>query len=443
MTTLGHAGNTVATDGAPGVVADVFAGPGEMAARCRSFDWAATPLGPVAAWPQSLRTTVATMLASRHPMFLWWGPELVQIFNDGYRPSFGTTGRDVAALGARGREHWAEIWPVIGPQIERVMTLGEATWHENQLVPIERNGRLEDVYWTYGYSPVRDDDGTVGGVLVVVQETTAQVEALAERERLLAALELERARLAYVFQQAPTFLAVLRGADHVFELVNEAYYQLVGHRALIGLSVVEAMPEVRGQGFLELLDGVLATGTPFVGREVSIRLARAPGEPPEERFLDFVYLPMVDADGTRSGVIAHGTDVTAHVRARRDQRLARREHVVHGDVGLVIVHRSGVDLGVVQHPVDQAEEVPLAALDPVEVRPLLGRHRPVHAHLHQLRVAADGVERRAQLVRHHGEELALRAVRGLRLTARGMGGDVTADSTPGVGSTFTLTLARA
>ena len=94
-----------------------FTGPGEMVARCRDFDWAATPLGPVSRWSHSLRTIVATMMETRHPMFLWWGPELVQIFNDGYLPSFGTSGRDVTALGARGREHWAEIWPVIGPQI--------------------------------------------------------------------------------------------------------------------------------------------------------------------------------------------------------------------------------------------------------------------------------------------------------------------------------------
>jgi len=156
-----------------------------MAARCRAFDWGTTSLGPVSCWSQALRTTVATMLESRHPMFLWWGPELVQIYNDGYLPSFGTTGRDVAALGARGREHWAEIWPIIGPQIDGVMTRAEATWHENALVPIERNGRTEDVWWTYGYSPVRDDDGSVGGVLVVVQETTAHVLAVAERELLL------------------------------------------------------------------------------------------------------------------------------------------------------------------------------------------------------------------------------------------------------------------
>jgi PAS domain S-box-containing protein len=133
----------------------------------------------------SLRTTAAALLASRHPMFLFWGPELVQLYNDAYRPSLGGGGRHPRALGMRGPEFWTEIWEVIGPQIEQVMTTGEATWHEDQYLPIERNGRLEDVWWTYSYGPVRDDDGTIAGTLVVCQETTARVRALAERDRLL------------------------------------------------------------------------------------------------------------------------------------------------------------------------------------------------------------------------------------------------------------------
>jgi signal transduction histidine kinase len=294
-----------------------------MSVRCRAFDWSSTSLGPVEKWSRSLRTIVSTMLASRHPMFLWWGPDLTQVYNDGYKPSFGTSGRDVAALGAKGREHWAEIWPIIGPQIEAVLGRGEATWHEDQLVPIERNGKVEDVYWTYGYSPVRDDDGSIAGVLVVVQETTRRVELTNEHERLLFELEVERARLAYVFQHAPAFLAVLRGPEHVFELANAAYYQLVGHRELIGKPVLDALPEIRGQGIQELLDNVLNTGEPFIGREMQLMLQREPGGPLEEVFLDFTYLPLVGADGRRAGVIAHGSDATLHVRTRRESERAK------------------------------------------------------------------------------------------------------------------------
>ena len=144
-------------------VTALFAGSGTMRELCRAFDWSATPLGAVAMWPQSLRAIVSMLMASRHPMLLFWGPRLTQIFNDGFRPSLGQSGRVEAALGAPGREHWTDAWPVIGLQIEQVLATGDATWHENALVPIERNGRLEDVYWTYGYGPVRDDAGAVAG----------------------------------------------------------------------------------------------------------------------------------------------------------------------------------------------------------------------------------------------------------------------------------------
>ena len=305
--------------------AAVFTGSSEMAARCRAFDWASTPLGPVSSWPRSLRTIVAIMLESRHPMFLFWGPELVQIFNDGYKPSFGTSGRDVAALGAHGREHWAEIWEIIGPQIEQVITTGEATWHEDQLVPIERNGVVDEVYWTYGYSPVRDDSGLINGVLVVVEETTRRVRALVDLEKARVEAESGRTRLSELFRQAPAFIAVMRGSDFVFEIVNDSYYQLVGHRDIIGKPVFTALPEGAGQGFEELLRDVLETGEPFIGREISLRIERTPGAPAEQCYIDLMYTPIRDADGSISGIFAHGVDVTAQVQSRVDVESARAE----------------------------------------------------------------------------------------------------------------------
>ena len=295
----------------------VFPGSSVMAARCRVFDWSATSLGPIDGWSLSLRTLVAQILESRHPMFLWWGPDLVQIFNDGYLPSFGSSGRDVAALGARGREHWSEIWPVIGPQIEGVMTAGESTWHVDQFLPIERNGRLEDVWWTYGYSPVRNDEGDINGVLVVVQETTQRV--LLEQR-----LRDNQDRLVDLFRHAPAFICVLRGKDHVFELTNSAYQQLIGFRDVIGLPLRDALPETYEQGFVALLDQVIATGEPFVGREMPVLLQRSPDEPLEERSLDFVYQAIIETDGSRSGVFVHGVDVTDLVRSRATAEEANR-----------------------------------------------------------------------------------------------------------------------
>ena len=145
-----------------------------MADLIRGFDWATTPLGPVDLWPDTLVTAVNLLLGSRHPMFLWWGPELIQFYNDGYRPSLGAD-KHPSAVGQPGIECWPEIWPIIGPQIEAVMSQARSSWNTNQLVPINRNGKLEEVYWTYGYSPVRDKLGTVHGTLVVCSETTEHV----------------------------------------------------------------------------------------------------------------------------------------------------------------------------------------------------------------------------------------------------------------------------
>ena len=153
-------------------------GEGECARLIREFDWVASSLGPIQGWPDTLVTTVNMLLASKHPMFLWWGPELIQFYNDGYRPSIRAD-KHPRAIGQRGTECWPEIWTIIGPQIEMVMKEGRSTWNENQLVPINRNGKLEEVYWTYSYSPVTDEDGNVQATLVVCSETTEHV--LSER----------------------------------------------------------------------------------------------------------------------------------------------------------------------------------------------------------------------------------------------------------------------
>jgi hypothetical protein len=170
--------------------ADFLAGGGEMGALTRAYPWAATPLGSPETWPQSLRTALRILLNTNHPMFIWWGEGLIQFYNDAYRQTMGPE-RHPSALGQGGRECWAEIWDIIGPQIEQVMSGGGATWHENQLVPVTRHGRLEQVYWTYGYSPIDEEDG-IGGVLVVCRDVTRDYLAsvvLREREAELARVQ--------------------------------------------------------------------------------------------------------------------------------------------------------------------------------------------------------------------------------------------------------------
>jgi PAS domain S-box-containing protein len=211
---------------------------------------------------------------------------------------------------ADGRRVASEEWPVA-----RATLAGETV--TDWVCEIERPDGAR-VTIQVSAAPVRDAAGRTVAAVAVAADVTARTQAARERDQLVRALELERARLAYVFRQAPSFLAVLRSPTHIFEFVNAAYTQLVGHRDLVGKTVAEALPEVRGQGFVALLDGVLATGQPFVGREVPISLARTPDAVAEVRFVDFVYLPVVEADGTRSGVIAHGSDVTEQVQARHE-----------------------------------------------------------------------------------------------------------------------------
>ena len=168
-------------------------GGGEMGELTRSYNWQQTSLGPPDTWPQSLRTTLGIILHSKFPMFLWWGKELTCFYNDAYRPSLGNTARHPAILGMPAKKAWADIWDTIGPMIQQVLDGGESVWHDDQLIPIYRNGRMEEVYWTFSYSPVNDDSGMIAGVLVICMETTSKVislEKLAEsRDQLAFAIE--------------------------------------------------------------------------------------------------------------------------------------------------------------------------------------------------------------------------------------------------------------
>jgi len=154
-----------------------------MGELIRAYDWRSTSLGPPNTWPQGLKTAVRLLLSTQHPMFIWWGTELIQFYNDAYRRSIGPE-RHPSALGQRGAECWTEIWHIIGPQIEQVMTGRGATWRENELVPITRNGRREEVYWTYSYSPIDEPAAPsgVGGVLVVCTETTETVRSRGRKD---------------------------------------------------------------------------------------------------------------------------------------------------------------------------------------------------------------------------------------------------------------------
>jgi PAS domain S-box-containing protein len=190
----------------------------------------------------------------------------------------------------------------------------------NHLVPITRHGRREDVYWTYSYSPIDDETAPtgVGGVLVVCTETTSQVQT-ARR------LANERDRLAQLFEQAPTFMAMLAGRDHRFELANPSYMQLVGHRHVIGRTLAEALPEAVDQGYVAILDQVFESGEAYAATAARIALQAVPSGPQVERFVDFVYQPLKDEEGHVSGIFVLGADVTDRTRAEAALRQSEAE----------------------------------------------------------------------------------------------------------------------
>src|SRR3954467_8637516 len=153
---------------------DVFGADDEIGRDLAEVDWAATPLGPSDEWPQSLRTAVSILLSSRFSMWMAWGPELTFFCNAAYRRD--TLGDKYPwALGRPASQVWAEIWDDIGPRISGVLSTGEATWDEALLLFLERSGYPEESYHTFSYSPLRDDDGDVVGMLCVVSEDTHQI----------------------------------------------------------------------------------------------------------------------------------------------------------------------------------------------------------------------------------------------------------------------------
>ncbi|MFT3947635.1 MAG: PAS domain-containing sensor histidine kinase [Agriterribacter sp.] len=157
-----------------------LSGGGEMGKLTREKKWENTPLGNPQQWPQSLRTTLNILLNSTFPMFLWWGKELICFYNDAYRPSLGINGEHPGILGKPAQEAWPEIWEIIKPLIDQVLNEGVATRSENQLIPIYRNGKMEDVYRTFSYSPVYDEATVPAGVLVTCNETTKEVAAFTQ-----------------------------------------------------------------------------------------------------------------------------------------------------------------------------------------------------------------------------------------------------------------------
>ncbi|HYF06961.1 MAG TPA: ATP-binding protein, partial [Acetobacteraceae bacterium] len=279
-----------------------LAGSGEMGAIMRAHDWSASPLGWPETWPQSLRAIVALMINSKYPMFVAWGPELAFLYNDGYRPIFGA--KHPAALGLPFRQVWSEIWDDIWPLIERALS-GEATWSEDLRLVMHRNGYPEDTWYTFSYSPVRDESGGIAGMFCACTETTGKV--LGERRlRILSELgartqesrDAEDAcrRAAEILErnahEVPFALIYLLSPDgEVAQLAASAGIP-AGHAAAPArIALADAGPWPFGE--------VVATGAAQSVRRISERLGAFPGGPRPDCTDEAVVLPLVAAGQSR------------------------------------------------------------------------------------------------------------------------------------------------
>ena len=260
-------------------------------------------------WPAALKTAVEIVEAAAQPMFVVWGARRSLFYNAAYAEILRE--RHPAALGA----DMLEVWPEIREELTPIVTAayaGRAVRMDDFPLLMTRGGRTEQAHFSFSYTPLRDENGRVGGFICNCAETTDKVR----EERLQHA---ERTRQRLMLQQMPGFSAMLAGPNHRFEYVNDAYVALVGPRRLIGTDVRTAFPDLADQAFFELLDRVYKTGEPYTARAMPIGLA---GEP-APRYVDFIYQPLRDETGQVTGIFVGGYDVTEQVRA--EQRLKASE----------------------------------------------------------------------------------------------------------------------
>lgn len=288
---------------------------GESARLIRTHDWRHTPLGPVETWSPSLKTATAIILHSPVPIVMLWGEKGVMIYNDAYSVFAGH--RHPALFGSNVREGWAEIAD-FNDNVMNVGLAGGTLAYRDQELTLHRKGYPEQVWMDLDYSPVMDEDGKAAGVIAIVVETTERV--LAERRN-----REESKRLQNLFEQAPTFMAMLSGADHRFDMLNPEYRKLIGNREVLGQSIAEALPEIADQGYVELLDDVFASGETVRRMSEQVFFKWNLAGPLEERFVDFVYQPIRDETGTVTHIFVQGSDVTERVRAENHQKLLVNE----------------------------------------------------------------------------------------------------------------------
>lgn len=344
-------------------------GGGEMGNLIRSIDWSGTPLGPVDTWPLALKIATEIMLSNPFPMYIAWGKEYTQLYNDGYRPILGST-KHPQAMGINTKLTFPEVWHTVGPMFEGVMN-GQAVGFPNFMLPLDRNGFVEECYFDFSYSPIRDEEGNVGGVLVTVIETTEQVKSLnkltqAKNDLQFSKLEteIERDRFKKFFMDAPAGICILDGPDLIYEMINASCQTFFPGRDLIGKPLLKVFPELKDSSILTTIENVYRTGVTFEGKELLIPLSYHEGGRIENRYFNFIYQARLNTAGEVNGIIIHASEVTEMVKARSTIEESEKRF------------RTMVELSPVAMMVTKGDDMIFETINPPMLK-LIGKNRSV------------------------------------------------------------------
>ena len=315
---------------------------GEMARLIESFDWSRSPLGSSAQWPQSLKTALNVCLSSRFQLAIYWGPELVFLYNDAEREVIGSL--HPYALGKPARDVLVDMWETVGPMLYKVLKSGEATWSVDQPLMIDRYGSVEEAFFTWSYSPIPDDDGNIGGVLLVTEETTQRVLAerrlreAAERERKLRAEgDSQRALLETVLNQMAAGVVIAKAPSGEVVLANSQATQIL-QRSVGELRSVEEYSQYQifrldGRAYStqeQPLARSILHGEVVIGEE--LRYLRPDGT---FRVLLTNAAPVRDETGAIVASVVTFQDIT-DLRLAQEELLRQSDDVIHDLAGKLI-----------------------------------------------------------------------------------------------------------
>lgn len=288
---------------------------GEMGELIRAYDWASTPIGAVEHWPKSLQTTLGIILHSAFPMFLFWGEDLICFYNDAFRPSLGVEGKH-PAIGKKGEEVLGDIWEFVGPMIRGVMATGKPVYFEDQLIGYHRDGKKEDIYWTFSYSPAYGDDGMISGVFVTCVETTRNVKTIRE-------LGESEMRFRNISESTEILIALSDETSNA-TYFNKAWEQFTGRsqKDLLNFGWADLIYEEDRQRFVDLYLAAFAKREGWVGE---FRMLNRDGV---YRWLLAKGPPRFREDGSFAGYISSAIDITD--RKGTEHQLQEREQSLRG-----------------------------------------------------------------------------------------------------------------